>query len=275
VLLRKEHKVDLAKTVKFALVDWTPMGMKPLRKASISTHKGHMKEIMKPFHVDLVASERSELNDDVIMEKIGMTSGTASFVTDKKATSLPKREDPKPSSFTPTTGKSGFTPMSQRLSKSGEAEMKQPMKAAHQITFTDEAAFKAALKAVRDDKSDTNWVLASYQGKDTISLIGSGSGGVSELTTKLEDENIDFGVVRVSETIDKSKTTKFVYVYWVPESVKTMKKAEASARKGAIDHVFAPHHVTLTIQTKDELSEQVVMDAVSSASGSKSRIIQK
>jgi len=276
VLLRKEHKVELAKTVKFALVDWTPTGMKPLRKAALSTHKGQVKEIMKPLHVELVASDRSELSEDVILEKIGMSSGTASYVTDKKATSLPKKEDPKPASFTPTSGKAGFTPISTRLSKSGESELKQPMKGGgQQIAFTDEAAFKAALKAVRDDKSDTNWVLGSYQGKSTISLIGSGSGGVTELSTKLEEDNINFGILRVSETIDKSKTTKFVYIYWVPESVKIMKKAEASARKGIIDGVFAPYHVDLTVQTKDELSENILMDVVSSASGSKSRIVQK
>jgi len=205
-----------------------------------------------------------------------MSSGTASYVTDKKATTLPKKDDPKPSTFTPSTGKAGFTPISTRLSKSGESEIKQPMKGGgQQISFTDEAAFKAALKAVRDDKQDTNWVLGSYQGKSTISLVGSGSGGVSELSTKLEDDNIDFGIVRVSETIDKSKTTKFVYIYWVPESVKIMKKAEASARKGIIDGVFAPYHVDLTVQSKDELSEQHLMDVVTSASGSKSRIVQK
>jgi len=276
VVLRKEHKVEISKTVKFAFVDWTPMGMKPIRKASISTHKGQVKEILKPFHVDLVASDRSELNDDVILEKIGMSSGTASYVTDKKATTLPKKEDPKQASFTPSTGKGGFTHMSPRLSKSGEAEVKQPMKGgAQQISFTDEAAFKAALKAVRDDKQDANWVLGSYQGKNTISLIGSGPGGVTELASRLEEDNINFGVVRVSETIDKSKTTKFVYIYWVPESVKIMKKAEASARKGTIDAVFAPYHVDLTVQARDELSDQHLMDAVSSASGSKSRIVQK
>jgi len=276
VLLRKEHKVEISKTVKFAFVDWTPVGMKPIRKAAISTHKGQVKEILKPFHVDLVASDKSELSDDVILEKIGMSSGTASYVTDKKATTLPKKEDPKQASFTPSTGK-GFTHMSPRLSKSGEAELKQPMKGggAQQLTFTDEAAFKAALKAVRDDKGETNWILGSYQGKNSISLIGSGSGGVTELSSRLEDDNINFGVVRVNEVIDKSKTTKFAYVYWVPESVKIMKKAEASARKGAIDAVFAPYHVDLTVQAKDELSDQHLMDAVSSASGSKSRIVQK
>jgi hypothetical protein len=197
VLLKKEHKVELAKTVKFAFVDWTPTTMKPLRKAAISTHKGVVKEMLKPFHVDLVASDKSELSDDVIMEKIGMTSGTASYVTDKKATTLPKKEDPKPASYTPSTGKSGFTPMAPRQSRSGESELKQPMKTgASQINFTDEAAFKAALKSVRDDKQDTNWVLGSYQGKDTVSLVGSGSGGLSELTSKLEDDNIDFGVFK-------------------------------------------------------------------------------
>jgi hypothetical protein len=79
----------------------------------------------------------------------------------------------------------------------------------------------------------------------------------------------------VSENIDKSKTTKFVYIYWVPDAVNIMKKAQASARKGAIDAIFAPYHVDLQIQTKDEISDQIVTDAVSSASGSKSHIVQK
>jgi len=50
--------------------------------------------------------------------------------------------------------------------------------------------------------------LAAYAKKDTLALIATGTQGLDELLTKVEEDNVNFGLVRVTEVIDKSKTTK-------------------------------------------------------------------
>jgi len=292
LLLRKDHKVEMAKTVKFAFIYWAPNGMKPLRKALVGTHKGQVQQLMKPFHVDYAASDRSELDENLILEKIGMASGTASQVTDKKATERKATNAPKPQNFnSPASGsaESGsatspkmatktFTPMNTRNSRASIDEKKiDPIKSVAQsvIQFTDADAFKNSLKSIRNDKEPIDWVLASYVKKDTLQLIGSGTGGLDELLSKVEEDNVNFGLIRVNEVIDKSKTTKFVYLKWQPDSLKPMKKAEVNTRKGAIDALFNPYHVDVHLSKKEDINFKAMMDKVSSASGSKSHIVHK
>jgi len=103
-------------------------------------------------------------------------------------------------------------------------------------------------------------------------VLGSGSGTVEDMTALFEPDNVNFGLLRVTEVIDKSVTTKFVYIKWQPESVPAMKKADVSTKKGKIDDLFRPFHVDFLISNKSEISTQIVMDKVSSASGSKSHV---
>jgi hypothetical protein len=52
---------------------------------------------------------------------------------------------------------------------------------------------------VRNDKSSTNWLIMSYpEGKDELELMGSGSGGLTELQTNLKADQAAFGYLRMT-----------------------------------------------------------------------------
>jgi len=86
-LFRKAHKVEMARTVKFAALFWMPERASPMRKALLSTHKGQMEDLLKPYHVNVICDCQKELDEAEadIMDKIGFSSGTKSQVTNKKA----------------------------------------------------------------------------------------------------------------------------------------------------------------------------------------------
>jgi len=278
-LLRKDLKVEMAKTVKFAFLDWTPNGMKPLRKALISTHKGQVMNMMKPFHVNHSASDKSDLDEKMIESMIAATAGTASHVTEKRENKTKETPKPEPVVVSAPAPKKNITPIgAQRVSiSSNESKTNPALKAAGSasIGFVDEEAFRQAMRTFRNDKENQDWILVSYAKKDTLSLIGTGSGGIDELLTRVEEDNVNFGLVRVIDIIDKSRTVKFMYIKWQPESVKPMKKAEIGTRKGAIDAIFAPYHVDIHASQKKDVNQEIIMNLVMSASGSKSNVIGK
>jgi len=142
------------------------------------------------------------------------------------------------------------------------------------VTVDNDTEFKSALANVRKDTSDNNWVLTQYGGKGVMTYIGTGTGGIAELATKVEDAQIYHGILRVNELVDnKSKTTKFVFVKVIPdEGVQPMKKAEANVKDGAIKKLFGTTTVDYNVAKKDELTETLVMDKVGSASGTKSNV---
>lgn len=70
---------------------------------------------------------------------------------------------------------------------------------------------------VRDDVNAMTWVLAGYEGADIkrpLDVVATGSGGLSELTEQLLDDQVMYGLLRTSDVIDAINTVKFVYIYW-------------------------------------------------------------
>jgi len=279
VLLRKDFKVEMAKTVKFAFIDWTPSTIAPLKRALLSTHKGQIKDLFGSVHATIQAGDANEVSDDVINSKLGDNSGTSSKITDKAATekkaATPVKADP-PAAATPT--KSWKEQQAER--KASGSVSGPPPKAAVTgvptttggLKFTDEKAFTEAVKSVRSESGPT-WLLANWAAKDTIGLVATGNGDVSELVEKLEEDNVNFAIVRVLDIVDnKSKTLKFAYIKWQPESVAPMKKAAIGTKKGDIDKLFQPFHVSFQTAVKSEISQASVEDKVKSASGTKSNV---
>jgi len=254
-LIRVNHKVEVANTVKFVFVDWTPNKLKPIRKGQVGTHKQTVQNFLKPFHAHIEAAELSELDENMVMQKIGSASGTASKVVATQASHSTL-------STAPSTARS--TSPSRPVAEAKQEKI--------QILFTDESQFHETMKSVRNSK-DINWMLASYANKNTLSVIGSGSGGLTELLSKLEEDNVDFGLIRVSITRDNHPETRFAYLKWQPDSIKPMKKAEINTKSSAISNIFSPFHCEFFISKKEEISEQSLQDSVLSVSGIKNKVV--
>ncbi|KAJ3283747.1 hypothetical protein HK104_010237 [Borealophlyctis nickersoniae] len=79
-LIRVTDMIDGHPTVKFAFITWIGQSVGIMKKAKISTHKGAIQEQFSPFHVDFTISERREIDDKIILDKVSGYSGSRSFV---------------------------------------------------------------------------------------------------------------------------------------------------------------------------------------------------
>ena len=87
-----------------------------------------------------------------------------------------------------------------------------------------------------------------------LRLIGSGSGGVTELASHLSQDNLFYGFVRTTEAIDSTVAVKFIFLSFIGENVPMMKKAKTSTLKGTITEAFEPFHAELlNASTLDEV----------------------
>jgi len=270
-ILRKDWKVEMAKTVKFAFVDLTPEGLKTMRRTQVTAHKKQVQDLLTPWHVLHQASDKSDLEDKQVVDAIAKASGTAIFETGKQA----PKEAAKSSGPAPAK-KAEWKPKPKEEGAGGEPKpAARPVQAGSTsagVKLADEAAFKEAMKKIKNDKDDTNWFLAVFSGKDTLTFVGTGTDGAAGLVAKFEDDKVNFGLVRVTEVIDKSRTTKFCFIKLQPESIKPMEKANISVKDGAIKALYQPFHVDVAIAKKEELSDEMIMDRVASASGTKSNV---
>lgn len=79
-LIKVIDLVDEIPTIKFAYVQWMGEGCKPMSKAKVSTNKGALEEIFKPYHVSIFATSIGEISSRVINDKVASASGSKSNV---------------------------------------------------------------------------------------------------------------------------------------------------------------------------------------------------
>lgn len=128
----------------------------------------------------------------------------------------------------------------------------------------------AAYEAVRSDKDATNWLLISYAAAtgNKLTLSRTGSGGISELATALDDTQVQYGYVRVEYANDAESTrVKFALVVWIGEDTKVMRKARVSVESGDVKRVLSHHSIAITAGDRAELDEKDVVATLRKAGG--------
>ena len=71
----------------------------------------------------------------------------------------------------------------------------------------------------------------------------------------LTQDNIFFGLVRTTETIDQTVAVKFVAISFIGEAIGVMRKALISTLRGDITAAFDPFHCELlNVSTKEEVT---------------------
>lgn len=123
----------------------------------------------------------------------------------------------------------------------------------------------AAYEAVRSDKDSTNWLLISG---DKLQSVSTGSGGISELVSQLDDAQVQYGYVRVEYANDRESTrVKFALVIWIGENTKVMRKARVSIESGEVKRVLAHHSVAVTPNDRSDLDEAELVTRLRKAGG--------
>eukprot|EP00123_Amoebidium_parasiticum_P012897 comp21640_c0_seq1/m.30404 comp21640_c0_seq1/g.30404 ORF comp21640_c0_seq1/g.30404 comp21640_c0_seq1/m.30404 type:complete len:339 (-) comp21640_c0_seq1:557-1573(-) len=146
-----------------------------------------------------------------------------------------------------------------------------------EVKVVDEAGLREALGRIRSDGDSTNWVLAHHTGKpDEIALKACGSGGLQELLAQVEDDNVCYALLRVTETVDLSETVKFVYLHFIGPKLSFVKKGRYGIVYGSVTtKFFSPHHVMFPgIEDLGDISDEIVMRKVAEASGTAKHELQ-
>ena len=128
----------------------------------------------------------------------------------------------------------------------------------------------AAYDAVRSDKDETNWLLISYAKPmgDAMTLTATGSGGLSELAEKLDESQAQYAYARVEYANDsESKRVKFVFIVWIGEGTKVMRKAGVSIQAGNVRQVLAHHSIQVDARDKSDLEEKDIVVRLRKAGG--------
>ncbi|KAJ6581349.1 hypothetical protein B0H19DRAFT_502876 [Mycena capillaripes] len=125
------------------------------------------------------------------------------------------------------------------------------------VNFVDHAAVLVAYDAVLS--KEANWLLLAYdlsvQPEDTFQLFASGSGGLPELKSKIDDPSQIF-VAFYREGND------CLLLNIIPESVSGVRRARALVHSRRIGAVFQAHQTSLTVDHLSNLTPKSIKSAL-------------
>jgi len=259
-IIRLVERRDDSDTVKFVFVRWVGENIHRMLRARLGTHSGAVKEIFHPYHVDVEASNKGEINEEIIWATVRKASGTAVYLVDKKGSS--------PASHVPKSPVGGGGAKAPSFANAGVN------KQSGGVSFPDEKALRAAIADVRNDTSNTNWVLASYDGpnSNSVVLVGSGSGGAAELLGHLKNDIVGYGLVRQSEKFDDSTRAMFAFINWTGEDIHRMLRARLGTHSGAIKDLIGSYHVSINAANTNEISEDIITTTIRETMGTASKV---
>jgi len=287
-LLRVIDVIDEHPTVKFVYITWIGSGVKFMQKAKITPHKGSATAFIGQAHVSITAENLGEMTEEIVMNKVRDASGSndrtltgdgqrmaqppARPATNQAppkpvATSSPSKpvSAPKPAPTTTATHSSSSGGSPARKFDSGQKKNDAVL-----------PSNKDAINAVRSDSDPTDWALYGYEGNsNNIVLVGSGSGGIDELKSHLDETKILYGLLRVVDYYDATANTRFVYIVWVGERIPIMRKALITTHKGDVTGFIGQHHVDVHWSNFGEVSNEEIKAKVSSAAGTRSFVLDQ
>lgn len=278
-LVRKVDQIDMTAHSKFCFVNFVGDNINRMLRARLGTHQGAVRAFFAPFHVDISPEKSSEISDEIVLKLIKSTSGTESkvlsddrtvFTTKVTATKKVSDGSAAPAAAAPAAAtttaapaaapKRAVTPRNPSMSAGDNKDA---------LLFDNEETVRGGLKSVRDDSNDINWAIVTYDAprSKTLTLAGTGSGGVAEFIENLKDDQVCYGLVRLIETVDNSQTVKFCWVNWTGQNIHRMQRATLSTHKGFVTQLFSPFHVDLECEKKDEISEAIIYAKIKKAAG--------
>lgn len=257
-LARYESTFDMSNTIKFVYFRWMGDKIPFGKKGRYGVVHGSIEEKFHPFHLMVETSSRDDFDTDKILQQLEENTGKKSKVLETKTpgmqergftnSQLPQKRVPQPSVAAPEVSKIGG-----------------------RIDITSDVM--CAIGEVRKDDNDTRWMLAEYEtAKGPVTCTGKGSGDISELKEMLDDAKVMYGLYRVTDTVDDITTVKFVHIQWVGCNVKPMMRAKISTNKGIMEEAFTPFHVNIFATELSDISEKIIMDKVTAASGTMSHV---
>eukprot|EP01103_Thecamoeba_quadrilineata_P000009 TRINITY_DN10004_c0_g1_i1.p1 TRINITY_DN10004_c0_g1~~TRINITY_DN10004_c0_g1_i1.p1 ORF type:complete len:356 (+),score=84.72 TRINITY_DN10004_c0_g1_i1:54-1070(+) len=266
-LVRVTDQIDQSVTVKFVFIVWVGEKVPFVQKGKVTTHKGSISSLVGQYHNDVHANNLSELTEEIVYGKVRDASGSGNRVKDAPEGQAPAQSH---AASSPRAHQTSSPQAANTKPTRTAAPSKSPgvPQAATVITFIDEENARGAIKALRSDADETDWILFTYEGNtNKIYLAGKGTGGIDELLPHLKEDGIFYALYRTTDTVDNTVAVKFVLILWVGEKVPIIRKARIITHKGELLSFIGQYHVDVECANHSEINEDIINERVKKASG--------
>jgi len=151
----------------------------------------------------------------------------------------------------------------QRIESTAVGSSNAPTEKLVVVTVVNPEKIRSSVSTLLERNTEKGWVLLRYSGPNQISLQGVGFGGVSELVAQLEDNQIQYGLIR----LPPDPLQKDIFMQWVGPKVSKIEQGKKSEHLADLKKLLGPAHAELTALTKKNFNEAKVRELSDPSSG--------
>ncbi|KAM9975195.1 hypothetical protein ACTFIW_008673 [Dictyostelium discoideum] len=138
------------------------------------------------------------------------------------------------------------------------------------LKLDNESELREAQAALFNINSTNGWCLLNYVGPSTVHFAAGGE-NFEEVSNHLEDDQIQYGILRVGDIQEKGtlKTTvRDVFFCWIGPGVGIIEKGKKTAYLGDAQQFLQPFHADITVLRKQNFNRDTILDRSHPLSGS-------
>ncbi|XP_053501877.1 drebrin-like protein B isoform X1 [Ictalurus furcatus] len=128
------------------------------------------------------------------------------------------------------------------------------------------AALSDAYNEVVNGRTDTDWVLFTYEGNSyDIQVAAKGGGGLDQMVQELNAGKVMYAFCRVTDP--NSGVPKFILINWTGEGVAGVRRGVCANHFNSMAHFLRGAHVVINAHSEDDVEPELIMNKVSQAVG--------
>jgi len=262
---------------KDVLITWVGPKVGKIERGKKSEHLADVQLLLKPTHVQLTALTKVGFTEVRLRELAHPASGSHVL---KPADDADEKAVYK---ATIEADEKGRKEQEERIKRENEQKAKlhqqtspRPQAAVSTGNTTKLAAISVVdLESIQKVVAEllhksvlSGFVILKYISKDTVALQTSTlSGGVAELLPFLEDNQVQFVLLKLQPT-KSTDVTKDVFITWMGPKVSKIEQGKKTEHLGDAKEVLKPHHAQVTALTKNGFTEEKIRALADPTAGS-------
>jgi len=138
------------------------------------------------------------------------------------------------------------------------------------VRIENQPEIKQAITNLQKD----SFILLNYSDENTLVLNHLGTGGVAELKERLNEDQVQFCLIRLSAPKDdptnpnQDMSVKDVLITLLGSKVSKIKKAKKKADQGEVYGILQPNHAQIDCYNSENLTQANILAKADPSSGS-------